>query len=542
MFNVDKKVSVQLFLLVQSGTYEDQMIRPFETNVGRDLKNALTESTQGGLNIGISAIEGVAGQILKPQATTQGRANIVNGWRERRYRFMMKVEERNPVDPHQVIKRIFFGYSDSYDPSYGGHVDPNMRIFFNSETTLACQWRQNQQGGYWDVQPIGSNQIVTPIDMGSAPGAQSAFGNRISHLIRPDDIFNYGHTSQVISKLQQYGNLDPNSSVEVLDQRSIVGEGGTYQYSRRHDTSPSRYLHKTLLGYSHAQKEAALENHFGYDKEMIYTEAKNRIANEYIHKVTFFQLLKEQAGYMEKGYVTFSELQQIFPETASEQVTIPAADTGRSIRQVNFAEDSEHWRGSNEITIAASSIAQIVPAIMMDNLLRAVAVNVTNGSGPGNYRIEYIPNSVRAIEDNLYLAPHLAEFERRLQVDLLNVITMNNQVSFDLSVGSDLSGDTKIMIRLGAEGPLQFIAPTFIDSLFTPVITSDAQRKDKISSDLLYLLDEVIPEQTNVGHAYQAEPPAFEHALLNGSTTQPTQPTQPTTPDPQGPKRFTGLL
>jgi hypothetical protein len=539
-FNADKKVSVQLFLLVQSGTYTEQMIRPFETNVARGLRDALTEATQGGLNVGISAVEGVAGDILRPQFTTQGEAHVVNGWRTRRFRFMMKVLEYNPAEPHQQIKRIFFGYSDAADLSHTGRPDPNMRIYFNSETTLSCTYETSPQGGYWNVRPIGSNQIVSPVDMANAPGVTTAFGHNTNFLIRPDDIFYHGHSQQAVEKLRQFGNFG-NGPVEILDQRSTVSDGTMYQYSRRHDASPSRYLHKTLLGYQHAHKENVMEGNFGYDKASLYREAGSRIANDHIHKVSFFQLLKTQAGYMEKGFVTLAELSSIFPEVSSEQVTPPPGmDTGQSIRRVNQAEDSEHWRGSNEITVAASSIAQILPAIMMDNLLRYVAINVTNGHGPGNYRMSFADNnSVRAIEDNLYLAPHLAEFERRLGVDLLNVITRNNQISFELSVGCDISGDTVIMLRLGAEGPIRWVAPTFVDSLFTPVVTNDRERADKISTDLLYLLDEVIPEPTISGVAYNPNIPAFDNAVLTTSSQTPDNNASPTSSNAD---RYTGLI
>ncbi|MFO5979722.1 hypothetical protein ACLBSL_34195, partial [Klebsiella pneumoniae] len=32
----------------------------------------------------------------------------------------------------------------------------------------------------------------------------------------------------------------------IIDQRSSVGEAGTFQYSNRRDTSPTRYLSSTL--------------------------------------------------------------------------------------------------------------------------------------------------------------------------------------------------------------------------------------------------------------------------------------------------------
>jgi len=91
------------------------------------------------------------------------------------------------------------------------------------------------------------------------------------------------------------------------------------------------------------------------------------------------------------------------------------------------------------------------------------------------------------------MRPYLIEFERRLATDCLNTISMNNQIPFQLSMSSDLAGDSVIDISLQHESVVRFVAPTFTDGLFAPVITRDAAKAGKIANDMLYLVSEVVP-------------------------------------------------
>jgi hypothetical protein len=60
-------------------------------------------------------------------------------------------------------------------------------------------------------------------------------------------------------------------------------------------------------------------------------------------------------------------------------------------------------------------------------------------------------------------------------------------------MSSDLAGDSVIDISLNGESVVRFVAPTFTDGLFAPVITRDAAKANKIANDMLYLVSEVVP-------------------------------------------------
>lgn len=527
------EVGIERFLLTQSGTYQEQVLRPFTTQIRQDTISLLDSCTRGGKNIGVAAVQGIASEIIRPNAVPEGRVNIAEGWNSRRFRFMMHVVERHPFSVAETTHRLFFGFTDQCDVSFGKLLDPQMRIFFNSETTITETIQQTVNGPVRRAMVVGSNQIVSPIEYaGQQPGA--LYQRPHANLIRPEDVFAMGESKHITDSLQASGRY-PGGIQHVIDARTMAGQGGEYQYSMRRDTSPTRYLADSLGAYQHAIKEQAM-NQFpgeGVNMELVYGEAQALAANKQISSNVFLAMLKDHKGYMEKGYVTFQELADLFPQVTSPQITIPTMDTEQSVRKTVHANQSQHWGGSNEQTIAASLLAQVVPAIMMDNFIRQVSFSVTNGVGANMYRFDMggqHSNNISMLVPGLDEVQYLTEFQRRMIVDALNTITRGNQIPFMISVFADLASETVINIQLGNEGHEQFIAPTFTDSLFSPIITNNDQALSTISNDLLYLLGNVIPN----GHVAQT---------AENFMPQPAQPVyNPQSPTANQPMSDFGLL
>ncbi|BEG72705.1 hypothetical protein [Pseudomonas phage PA1C] len=519
---VNSKLSVQNFVLVETGTYQEQHIRPFSINANQEVARQLEQATNGGMNLRVSAVQEVASSVITPQASVEGSVGIAHGWRSRRFRFLMKVNEQHPFIAGTLTQRIFFGYSDHADASQN-YLPDDMRIYFNSETIIAQAIQQTIHGPQHVASIVGSNQIVSPVDM--MGGMNGMFSRATAHLIRPEDIFSIGQTAHVAQKLQSSGLFDGMIN-RSIDHRTMVGEGGAYKYSQRRDTSPTRYLSNTLGAYQHAVKENAMENQgddlFGApDKDVMFGEAAAQCRNQQIHTNTFLAVLKDHAGYMENGYITFRDLKRLFPECGTQQVTQFSMNDGRSIRRISQAEDSEVWSGADYTSIGASLLAQTIPSIMMDTFLRTCSFAVTNGTGPNNYSFEFHPQNSKAIIDNLDMRQYILEFERRLAIDILNNITRGNQLPFRISMHSDLAGDSIIDIAIGGQSLTRFIAPTFTDSLFSPMITRNEQHPTNLSGDMLWLVQEVIPNPTqhqalqSVGYQHPVAAPIMMPNAIN---------------------------
>lgn len=538
MYNVlagNASVRIGNLVLVQSGTYQEQHVRPFNMAVTDGAINQLHSATRGGMNLGVSAVQEIAGSIVAPAAQTEGVVGISDGgsnegWLARRFRGFCRVHEQHPMFQGTSTQRIFFIYTDQCDVSHGNNLDPNMRVYFNSETVISEQLQQTAMGVQKVAKVQASNQIVTPVDM--MAGGNGLFSAAGAHLIRPEDIFSIGQTQAVIDRLQQTNRFNGNIA-RMHDHRTMVGECGAYQYSHREDTSPVRYVSNALSAFQHSVREADMLGADGYgnqaadSKEHLYGEAQAHAANQNIHGNTFLSRLKERANYMERGYVLWGELCQMFPELVQQHGCAEwAMDNGQSKRRVNFAQDSMHFHGADNTSIASSLLAQAVPSLMMDCFLRHVSFAVTNGDRPGTYKLEFHPGAIRSIMEGIDMRPYLAEFERRLTTDCLNNITYGNQISFQISMASDLAGDSVIDISLQGEPVVRWVAPTFTDSLFTPIITRDAGKANKIANDMLYLVSAVVPNAPQMQSMQMLQ----QNQLPNGGFPQQGIITDPSAP------------
>lgn len=516
-------MSVSMMVLAQTGTYQTQKVRPIDAKVTSGVIDQLKQVTHNGVNLGMGAMQQVASDIICPRAQVEGDVQVQNGWRERRFRGILKVLEKHPFQA-TTTQRIFTIYTDHSDASVN-YLDPQMRIYFNNETIVNERIEQTVNGPVKYAVISGSNQIIMPIDPSPAPQNLYTAATPL-HLLRPEDVFHFGQTKQAIDNLTKAGQI--NGVNRQFNYNSLTGHGGSFKYSRRDDTAPTRYLHHQLKAYQEAVVESANEDsgyqHFGTDdsvfgggfaasNEKVYGDAAALASNQLIEQNAFLARLREHCGLTQRGYVTYGDLCKLFPEVAPgpHSVTKYSLDNGQSIRRVNMAEHSNHWNGADPTSVAAAMVAQVVPALLMDNFWRSFSFAVTNGKGYQQYSIDFHEQHCKSIIDGVSMIPYFREVERRLVLDLLNSITRGNQIMFTLSVNCDIVGDTIIDISLYGEPPTRFIAPTFADSLYSPLITRDQNNQTNICNSLLYLVNEVIDTSSLTNNIAAVNPGTIQY-------------------------------
>lgn len=517
------------FLGVQTGTYQAQHLRPFKSNTSQNVVNQLREATNDGLNLGVSAVQEISADVITPQGMVEGEVMIPEGFTSRRFRIMARVFEEHPFLKGSSTQRVFFGYSDHCEVGLqSGIIDPNMRIYFNSETIIAEHIINTPHGPQTQAKIIGSNQIISPVNM--VGGDNGMFAKPSSFLIRPEDNFNLMQTKAVAKNLQETGLVDVHID-SSYDHRTMVGEGGSFKYSMRKDTSPVRYLSSSLSAYQHARKEYNSSMHDTDDilfnrgtdsTEVLFGEAAANCRNSSITSNTFLGILRDHTGFMERGYVTWGELTGLFPELLNSQCARFAMDDGQSIRKVSHADHSRSWNGADYTSIGASLLAQAVPSIMMDTFFRQVSFAVTNGNGPNEYIFEIHPGATASIIKGIDMRPYVMELERRIKVDVLHNITRGNQLPFKISMISDLAGESIIDISIGADPVERFVAPTFADSLFSPIITRNHGLSGEIANDITWLVKQVIDgESAQVSQAQPQLYTGYQHPIAPAAQFNP---------------------
>lgn len=94
---------------------------------------------------------------------------------------------------------------------------------------------------------------------------------------------------------------------------------------------------------------------------------------------------------------------------------------------------------------------------------------------------------------------------------------VSNMIRFHISMMSDLAGDSIINISLEGEPVVQFIAPTFTDSLFSPMVTTNGDAAMKVSNDMISIASNVLDlGQANVNFSVPAAAPTTLSSNFSG--------------------------
>lgn len=521
------------FLLIQTGTYQEQYLRPFEVHAGAEHINALGQATNGGQMLDMTSIEKVASSIIHPQRATEGVSHIPNGWTSRRFSFIMRVVEVPRIANGTQIERIFYGYTDHSDASRN-HLDPDMRIYFNSEMTISTTNRPNPQGMMIPVSRVMSaTQIISPMDMAGPNNFMGFNGNSI-YLVRPEDTFYHAHDVSVTSALTQHGAI-PGEVGQIFDGRTISSNGNPFKMTRRQDNSASRYLKRTLDGFGDAFSETLMENDGSIDQDTLLIKAGNNVKNQELHMIDFFNIIKEDCGYLEQGFVRYQDLCHCFSDL--DRISNFSLDDGRSIRNMSHTGQSATWNGGEDYNIAPAMLAQVVPSVMMENFIRQISFTVTPGHGVGEYIVDVDKNRLRMLSDNLpddVVMRSVSEFIRRLKVDALNYITQNNQIYCSIGMMTNLQGESVIDIEIGSEPLTRYVAPTFSDGLFTPMATRELDRRSKVCNDVNWLMSQTFDRGSMPQPSFDTQPAqTFGNSV--GHRQQPQQPQYPQQQDQNSP-------
>lgn len=499
-------------LMAQTGTYTEQYYRPFETNITTGSINSIKELTESGASISPQAVAAVAGSVIAPSANTEGAVGIANGWQSRRFRFSLIIEESTRFQK-TGIKRILFGYTDHCEVAnnFGSPIlSPDMRVYFNSEIILVETPVQTPHGIIIEPRFLATNQILRGYSEGELHRIQNG-GTGYLQTVRPEDVFSHAQTRTVYEKLQQnnvipvesQGNYGPNgfSSQPIMDLRTAFSTGSPEKYNRRSELSPSVYLSSLLTGFYKTTLDEESD-----DLETQMSNARGFTRNDPIGNNDFLALLRESAGYETRGFVTWSDLNRIFPQL--DGVTEVSLDTGHSLRRMSTADDGNNWNGMANTDVAAALIAQTVPGIVESNAVRNIEITAHSGDTFGSYIVTVHPDKVRMLLNTVDAAPFVQRIMNRLEVEVLAPLSKNNQHSFSLTVYVDVVGEIMIDVSIDGCQAERYIGPSFADSLSSTVLTMDGDRAGRISSDLVYLARESISGYQPTG-LQQPETPAI---------------------------------
>jgi hypothetical protein len=466
---MNSQIFVANMLIQETGTFNQLYARPYAahtTNESLEILSRRLESTMYGdpsSRVMGSLIAGISSGLVMPDASWERRLSIPNGWNERRLRFIMEVHVQAAFNTQVYYLQ---GYSDHVGVSATGFIDPQMPFFINSYVRV---------GRSTDYTNVGMT-VDRVSEMAQVINGQFHITDAISgqvFTLRPEDLMvgiqsNYFNDAFASSGNPSVGNM--------LDTRTR-GLPSTVR-SNRSNSIPSNFIANYISGY----RRAAYSAEFGRGDEDVYTRTIQDLHEPSPYENPFIRALSQVTGIPNTTTFTMSDLVSIDPDAVSSgRVSYQPA---RDVFQLHQTGQTEDWGGTNLKTQLATLLINSVSGLMIDCMLKSIALDTTTLTVDGQPYTRII--NAQSFT-NMNLSAHFVRFIERFNSEILPDVTYNGSFAIDAVIMIDLHGQSSIDISVDGDARIPYAAPSFCDSIFTPVVTTDANRYHDLVNGMEYI-------------------------------------------------------
>jgi hypothetical protein len=455
-------LKINKLFMFETGTYNTQYRRPYNTTLTGDVMSTIQEGVGGATTLNASAFSGVASRFLQPSSQPEATVPIANGWTERRMRFIMEVE--NTFDVGSTVTEMVQGYTTHTGVSTAGAIDPRMEFYINSVTHIRTTRRNT---------PVGMQSVASIFDSSHILANNNFDGTFVGmndQRLRPTDV------------LTTIGRTHLTNAGSYTDLR--VANTNLATKSNRLNNSPVNYL-ATLVG-SYQRADLALTDPTRTENDLLDHARKN--ANENLVAEDPFMVALSQARNTGIGNVfTYGDLKRIFADIEHVTHARYMDATAKAVSH-NTGQTAE-WGASDRLTTVATIMVNAVPALLMELGLSRIAFKTSNRQ-INSQVITAVYDAKTFCDGDKSQA--LSAFIVNLENYILKDISFNNQTDFAIDMRADLLGETWLNISIDGLPPFDYVAPSFADSLLTPVITGNATLAMNIASDFENLNQELV--------------------------------------------------
>jgi len=515
-----KQAHINRLIFIPTGSYHDMVLRPYTARVTGEDMERLDTFTSGFRDLTPHALSGVAGTILRPSATDVGTISIENGWNERRYMFMMEVIYPNDSpfadDNTSISVKYVSGYTDRIgDPSFSGHIDPQMRMFL----ATVLDTKEVHTGYGVKRKPISAHRYLQQNN-----GQGLGRGSANYYALRPRDVC----TAIGNSGLENFVDTDYRSS---MSSRPIL--------SNINNDLPTDYLSRVFEGHRLVMNDINT-NSLMDDVPTLMSRIGNATKDLGAVDDQFIAQLTRNTELNEGNCFSYGELCMLFPGTDNIAMLQNPQDT--LVRDIGFAQhqpnDTQHWFGSNDKTIVATIVATIagtaIPALMTGALLTQVSFSITNDTVNGQTSFEWHSPAMSFILNGQSLEDQMLYFRDRMIMEVFNDMSRCGNITLSLSVFSDLvMADTRIEVEVDGGGKVPYCVPNFASSLITPVVGNSRNQLDSLAHSVDDIFSNLngeqiqLPSNTSFADEFTLNGAPLSAALKSRTTS--TAPAAPST-------------
>lgn len=452
------KIVPKNFILVPSGTYQDQQHRAWETNKSVRAINQLARSIEavGATSINESMLA-KGGGVLHVGRGSQGSIAIPGSWSGKRGIFMLVIDFY--MRAGSVERYIIQGFTDSGEftnnliaPQLTFYVNNivNLRPFTTTVGGVAKGTGYSLQRNYQPLQRFG-------LDSSNATPASTL-------LLRPQDILSRTSNSQ----------LTVNDGYSVTDNSLALGAG--LQTSRRMNSIPSTMSTRLINSYI----SAAVSSVDDYDVTMgdIAEKAHGDVAENEAIDDSFLQLLRGHSAFNRTNF-TWSTLSKAVPGIESVRPVMSAAPATYRLSESNR---SDVFTRSNDTTHTVVNLQSSIPSLMLECMIASCSFRAHNLTHDHQVAFQFV--SLQAFDESIESSAAL-KFEARFKREVAPVLSNSTvPVEFDMVVDCQFNGDFSVRLKVGDEEETSMVSPAFCDTLYAPVMSGNEQHATAVADTL----------------------------------------------------------
>lgn len=456
-------------LLVETRQYNDVVSRTFNIRADNGDMQQIEAITNSGATRGNKLTESfIAGQVpnIIGLSAVGDIAKIPYGWQQSRLRFLMEV--RTPTVTGERLTYLQ-GYSDYFDRSYTGQLDPRIMLHFNSITEFTVL--QDPVNGHPVYRLVNSyNLFDTELERGS-----NFMDINPNKTIRPID---------VVAGINMLNAYAQDGDLITYDTTGTTSNMAT---SRRGNSNATKYFTTTINSFIDAYAGRAS---LSYENGDEISNAASQVAEPTLMSNPFLKEINLLTGQFKPTSISIAVLDKMFPGVLSNphttQLVLRDQDPINLSRDYSVldSDTTNVLTGSDFETIKAQELASAMMDMAVSNFITDLVISFTNRTmGEPIVVIQEMQTFTPSIND-VKFCESLEYFVRSV---IIPKLSYGGTMEVDVNLRLSLTGDTTIFIGYNGQPQTLFRFPTFADSLFTPVVC-DKMVKDAVVEDFSNVL------------------------------------------------------
>ena len=468
----------------QSPGISKQFIRSFDVDAKQSRLGHLATVTDSGMDILPEKLAKISSSILSPSTTRQNKleAQIENGWEAPRIMFSMVVQTSSRPNNEQY--EYIVGHTDEDSVQLIGGKEAKfskrMKLYFDSITHINLAGGQRRSESIW-VPSIKSHDLVLNRDTlrGFGTNDLSSVGSNRALSKRPEDIFRRRGSELAHGDGDTFISGNNRSQPRETSTTNTVGTFTTQlKLSDRDNNSPTEFLQKSIGHYVNAATRTNQDGrgaHYGLrdDASDMVGNLKTtygRVGENDPSADPYIEELKATTRILNSGFITYGELLEMNPEFVErDQSEYAPYDKRKTYRM----SDSSAWRGDDNETIAAYTIASSLPALMIKSMYSKVDGLVINSYGRSAAQ-RVFPPKISPYVPGLDTKATWPNFEHMVSSVLIEEVS-RQAFEFEAKIDANVDGWIDIWIRVD-NGPEAFLSyPAWGANMLTPILDNNTK-------------------------------------------------------------------